>query len=97
MRDYKQTETGDLDLASGDLRITESTYQHQRDLLLSDKGHIRDKAEAGVGMANYLLDKDPAALLRSVRKEFVSDGMRVRKVAFDNSNKLDVEARYEND
>lgn len=97
MRDYKQTEMGDLDLASGDLRITESTYQHQRDLLLSDKGHIRDKAEAGVGMVNYLLDKDPAALLRSVRKEFVSDGMRVRKVAFDNSNELDVEARYEND
>lgn len=97
MRDYRQASDGDLDLSSGDLRLTDSTYQHQRDLLLSDKGHVRNKAEAGVGMVNYLLDKDPVALLRSTRKEFVSDGMKVRKVTFDSSNELDVEARYEND
>ena len=58
MLDYKQTDKGDLDLSTGDLVVTESTYQHQRDLLLSDKGHIRDKAEAGVGAVNYLLDNE---------------------------------------
>ncbi|MGYP001026331410 len=98
MLDYKQTDKGDLDLSTGDLVVTESTYQHQRDLLLSDKGHIRDKAEAGVGAVNYLLDNEPEALLRATRKEFTADGMKVKKVAFlPYSDDLETEASYEND
>lgn len=97
MRDYKQTETGDLDFVSGDLQITESTYQHQRDLLLSDKGHIRDKAEAGVGAVGYLLSNEPEAFLRATRKEFAADGMKVRKVSFSTcGNDLETDASYEN-
>lgn len=53
MKDYKQQPDGDLDFTTGDLLIAESTYQHQRDLLYSDNGHIRQKAEAGVGAVNY--------------------------------------------
>lgn len=98
MKDYRQLENGDLDMSTGDLLVTESTYQHQRDLLLSDKGHIRDKAEAGVGAVNYLMDNEPEGLLRATRKEFVADGMKVKKVAFsDRYNELDIDARYEND
>lgn len=37
MKDYKQLLDGDLDLTTGDLLVAESTYQHQRDLLYSDK------------------------------------------------------------
>lgn len=97
MKDYRQQEDGDLDLTTGDLIVTESTYQHQRDLLLSDKGHIRQKPEAGVGAVNYLMDNDPEALLRATRKEFTADGMKVSKVAFSGySNDLNVEAGYEN-
>ena len=96
MKDYRQLENGDLDMSTGDLLITESTYQHQRDLLLSDKGHIRDKAEAGVGAVNYLMDNEPEDLLRATRKEFAADGMKVKKVAFsDRSNELDIDACYE--
>lgn len=98
MKDYRQQSNGDLDLSTGDLSVTESTDQHQRDLLLSDKGHIRDKAEAGVGIINYLHDDDPEGLLRATRKEFTADGMRVRKVAFDlPTDDMDIEAAYEND
>ncbi len=98
MKDYKQLSDGDLDLTTGDLLVTESTYQHQRDLLYSDKGHIRQKAEAGVGAVNYMMDNDPEGLLRATRKEFTADGMKVTKVAFAAySNDLNVEASYEND
>lgn len=98
MKDYKQQPDGDLDLTTGDLLETESTWQHQRDLLLSDKGHIRQKPEAGVGAVNYMQDNDPEALLRATRKEFTSDGMKVKKVSFDQAtNDLNVEASYEND
>lgn len=97
MKDYKQSSNGDLDLSSGDLIVTESTYQHQRDLLLSGKGHIRDKAEAGVGAVDYLHDNDPENLLRATRKEFTADGMKVTKVSLDaNTNELETDARYEN-
>lgn len=98
MKDYKQQEDGDLDLTTGDLIVTESTYQHQRDLLYSDKGHIRQKAEAGVGAVNYMMDNDAEGLLRTTRKEFTADGMKVRKVSFSAyTNDLTVEASYEND
>lgn len=98
MKDYKQQRDGDLDLTTGDLLVAESTCQHQRDLLYSDKGHIRQKPEAGVGAVNYIMDNDPEGLLRATRKEFTADGMKVRKVAFSaHSNDLNVEARYEDD
>lgn len=98
MKDYKQKTDGDLDLNTGDLLEAESTRQHQRDLLLSGKGHIRQKPEAGIGAVDYLQDNDPEALLRATRKEFTSDGMKVKKVSFDQAtNDLNVEASYEND
>ena len=98
MKDYKHTSGGDLDLSHGDLQVTESTDQHQRDLLLSDQGHIRQKPEAGVGAVNYLLGGEAESFLRSARKEFSADGMKVRKIAFasDGMN-LTTEAAYEND
>ena len=46
---------------------------------------------------NYMMDNDPEALLRSTRKEFTADGMKVTRVAFSEySNDLNVEADYEN-
>lgn len=98
MKDYLQQPDGDLDLSTGDLLVTESTRQHQRDLLYSGKGHIRDKAEAGVGAVDFLMDNDPEGLLRATRKEFTADGMKVTRVAFsETANDLNVEAAYEND
>ena len=97
MNDYKQTENSDLDFSTGDLKLTESTFQHQRDLLLSDKGHIRDKPQAGVGAPNYLLDSESEALLRTTRKTFTADGMKVKKVAISPYNEnLEIDASYEN-
>ncbi|MFI3322082.1 MAG: hypothetical protein R3Y50_06110 [Rikenellaceae bacterium] len=96
MKDYKQLTDGDLDLSLGDLQVTESTEQHKRDILLSDKGHIRDKSEAGVGIFTYLLDNEPEDFLRATRLEYSSDGMSVKKVALTDKYELEVDAEYEN-
>lgn len=98
MKDYGQTQSGDLDLSTGDLLIRESTSQHQRDLLMSDQGHIRHKPEAGVGAVNYVLDEDREGLLRATRKEMAADGQKVEKVAIDMTMlNLEIDAKYEND
>lgn len=96
MLDYKQTEDGDLDFSSGDLEITESTYQHQRDLLLSQKGHIRDYPSHGVGAVNFLSDHDPESFLRATRREFGRDGMKVKSLKLDSkTGDLKIDAPYE--
>lgn len=96
MIDYKHTTDGDLDVSSGDIVLTESTWQHQRDLLLSDKGHIRDYPEGGVGAVNYLSDDDPESFLRETRKAFAQDGMKVKRLAISTvDGEMDVDASYE--
>lgn len=96
MRDYKQNSAGDLDFSSGDLVITESTGQHQRDLILADKGHLRNAPQAGVGTVDYLQDNASDDYLRRVRMEFTADGMNVKKIESGPTGTLLIDAEYEN-
>lgn len=84
MIDIQHTSSGDIDLSSGDLLYTESTGQHQKDILLSGKGHYKESPETGVGAMEYINDNEPDNLLRSIRNEFTRDGMKVTRVSIDN-------------
>lgn len=90
--DIKHTDNGDIDLSTGDMLYVEATQQHQKDLLLADKGHYKEAPEAGIGALNYLNDTEPENLYRAIRKEFTRDGMKVTKV-----NLTETEAYYEGD
>ena len=90
MIDIGHTANGHIDLQAGDILYAESTGQHQRDILLADKGHYKESPETGVGALEYMNDNEPDRLLRSIRKEFTRDGMKVSKVSLDN-----VVAEYE--
>lgn len=90
MIDIGHTANGDIDLQVGDILYAESTGQHQRDILLANKGHYKESPETGVGALEYMNDNEPDRLLRSIRKEFTRDGMKVSKVSLDN-----VVAEYE--
>lgn len=81
MIDIAHTTTGDIDLATGDLIYSESTGQHQRDILLSGKGHYKECPEMGVDALNYINDVEPENLFRTIRKEYTRDGMKVTKVS----------------
>ena len=94
MIDIKQTDTGDVDLTTGDIVLVESTGQHQRDILIASQGHYKETPGTGVGSFNYLLGADESAYLRVIRKQFSKDGMRVASVGYVHGN-VKVAAEYE--
>jgi len=98
MIDYKQNEDNDcdLDFSSGDLQVTESTGQHQRDIILSSKGDIRDTPERGVGSILYIQDTGAQDYLRAIRMELAADGQKVRSVGMANDGSIIIDAEYEN-
>lgn len=96
MTDIRHTEKGDLDLSTGDLRYATSDYQHQKDLLLSGKGHYKEYPALGVGIEDYRNETDPEELLRAIRQEFAADGMKVSKVAVAADGNIETDACYEN-
>lgn len=85
MIDIQHTAGGDIDLTPGDLLYAESTGQHQKDILLSGKGHYKECPELGVDATEYVNDNGPENLLRSIRNEFIRDGMKVTQVSMDNT------------
>lgn len=94
MIDIKQSTDGDVDLATGDIQMTEPTEQHKRDIILSAKGDNREYPVVGVCAVDYIHDNDPMALLRECRRQFAGDGMKVREVGYENGE-LIVDAAYE--
>jgi hypothetical protein len=94
MIDLKFDETGDIDISTDDIQYTESTLQHQRDLIIAHQGHYKEVPTVGVGAINYLNDENPDNFLRTVRKEFSKDGMKVKKVAITVGGQLNINAAY---
>ncbi|MEG1499379.1 MAG: hypothetical protein RRX93_07855 [Bacteroidales bacterium] len=93
MIDIKHSPEGDMDLSLEDISYTHSDEQHQKDILLADKGHFKETPSIGVGMINFLQDVDPENLLRTIRKEFAKDGMKINKIQIKNGN-LQTDASY---
>lgn len=93
--DITNTESGDVELGTGDLTYTESTGQHKRDILLADKGHYKEVPAVGVGAANFVHDTEPENFYRTVLKECAKDGMKVKDVRMNNGN-LTIDAEYAN-
>ena len=93
MIDIKFTPDGDIDLSSGDIAYIESMAQHQADLIVAQKGHIKEHPAVGVGAINYLHDESPENFLRAARKEFTRDGMTVSVLKIEGAG-LRVEAKY---
>lgn len=85
MMDISHTESGDIDFSKGDLTYSESTVQHQKDILVAAKGHYKGTPELGVDVLGYVNDTEPENLYRAIRKEFTRDGMKVTKVSMDNT------------
>ena len=96
MEDIRQTTDGDIDLSAGDIVMTESTRQHQRDLLLAVKGGNKEFPNVGVCAVDYLHGGDSLALQRACRNECARDCIKVNEVAYRNGE-LIIDAAYEND
>lgn len=81
-----------LVIKNGDIAIGESTLQHQTDLLLTHKGELKHTPDAGVGLAQFLLDEGESEdkVTAAITEEFERDGMVVNSI---DSEVIDAEYR----
>ncbi|MNE49225.1 hypothetical protein D3C80_1437280 [compost metagenome] len=93
-QDILLDENLDLLIVDGDFVIGESTAQHQKLLILSDKCEFKDVPMRGVGARRYLEDNSPDNLAREIRQEFSIDGMTVNKIQIAPDLTIQVDANY---
>lgn len=94
MNDLLKDTDGDLMLADNDIIVGYSDEQQREDLVIVEKGAIKQFPEAGVGAYKFLESENGADLLREISLQFSADGMDVKQVGVDVSGKIYVEAPY---
>lgn len=97
MKDFKQLESGDLDLSGGDLTYTEASQQHMRDIILTLPGEMKHAPDRGVGVVDYFNDENPEDLLRQMRQQLLRDGVKVKGIAQDDNGQIEIDGYYEAD
>jgi len=94
MKDFIKDAEGDLMIKDNDLFIGISDQQHQKDLIITEKGAIKQFLSTGVGARKFLEAEDPAGLLREINVQFTADGMKVNEVKITGEGKLSISADY---
>jgi len=94
MTDFLLDDDLDLIIKDGDLSLGESTAQHQKTLILADKGDFKEVPMRGVGAHRFLEDHAPDSLAREIRTEFSADGMTVNKIQIASDLTIQVDANY---
>ncbi len=84
----------DLQFENGDFVLVESTEQHQKVLLLSDKCEFKEVPMRGVGTRRFLEEHTPDNLAREIRQEFTIDGMQVQEIKMEADLNIQVSAYY---
>ncbi|WP_088466946.1 hypothetical protein [Flavobacterium covae] len=84
----------DLLVEGNDLVLGESTHQHQKILIMVDKGEFKENITRGVGALRYAEMHNPESLMREIRQEFIADGMRVNSLSWNDGN-LEIDANYD--
>lgn len=81
-------------IKNGDFVMGDATQQHQRRLLMAQKGEYKQHPLVGVGLRNFIDDESPDNLKREIRMQFVRDGMAVKVLQVTPSG-LNIDAVYE--
>jgi len=84
----------DLDMEQGDFTNIESTYQHQRQLLINDKGTFKENPTICIGVFSYLDNDNAQDLLRATNVEYTRDGMNVKSVQLTANGNINIDAYY---
>ncbi len=93
MTDLILDDTKDLAIADNDLVVDWSDEQHQKQLLLTPKGQLKQSLDVGVGLGSFLKDDEVGDMLLEIRKQFTKDGMQVNSVQY-NNGQLIIDAAY---
>lgn len=94
MRDILITNEGELKIENGDFVVENSTLQHQALILLANPGEFKEDPMVGVGIENYILDSCMDECEFEAHKQFISDGMRVKKLLFKSKDNMIIDAEY---
>lgn len=94
MNDILTDENDDLSARNGDFIVGKSNVQHQRHLIIADKGQYKQNPTIGVGAQGYLDDEDFQDLVRAIQKEITADGQQVKKLKIDANGKIIIEADF---
>ena len=85
----------DLDVRGGDFAITESTQQHQKLILETEKGEWRESPAVGVGINSMLLDEAPAGdIILEIQQQVEADGQVISQLTVTADKKLSLIASY---
>lgn len=96
MIDYLMDEDEDLQVVGGDFVRGESTYQHQRQLLLNAKGDYKATPTVCVDAYHYIDDDDKGNVKREISRQFMRDGMEVNDLSPNPESVSDSTARIFN-
>ena len=94
MIDIGLTDNADTSIAAGDFTSVESTAQHQKQLILNNKGDFKQNPTLCVGAFEYFDDENIQELVRAISVEFTKDGMNVSGVALDKAGVINTNAYY---
>lgn len=94
MMDIELDANEDITIQGGDFVIDESTAQHQRQLLLNNKGDFKQNPTICVGVVKYMDDESVSNLIRAISIEFARDGMDVQSVAMTSAGVIKSDAYY---
>jgi hypothetical protein len=94
MKDFSLDEGDDISIDSGDLVIAESTAEHQRQLLLNNKGDFKENPTVCAGVFNYLNDENFDGMIRAINVEFCRDGLIVSDIKLNKDGSVETNAVY---
>ena len=85
----------ELQMVNGDFAVGESTAQHEKLLIVSNKGEWRQYPISGVGIGRYVNDEAPGSLITAINTELKNDGMTVNSLRVNADGKIEIDAEYE--
>lgn len=94
MTDILLDELGDLTFNNGDLVIGRSNEQHQKHILIANKGEYKEFPEVGVGIIDMLNNEAYTETLIETKKQLQYDGMSIKNVSYNEEGKLIIDGNY---
>lgn len=94
MTDLLLDENNDLILVGGDFAIGHSDEQHQKHILIANKGEYKEHPEVGVGIIDMLNDDAYTESLIETKKQLEYDGMTIKNVSYNEQGKLIIDGNY---
>ncbi|AUS06473.1 oxidase [Pseudotamlana carrageenivorans] len=94
MTDILIDTNNELIIENGDFVIGLSDEQHQKHIIIANKGEYKESPEVGVGIQQMLNNDEFTASLIEIKKQLEYDGMTVNNVSYNPDGKLFIDGQY---